>query len=230
MSQYDFYLKSLLLPIAPSQMKLTINNNNTTYVLIDEGEINILKKAKLTDIEFDCTIPQVRHPFAVYPGGFQKAKYFLNYFEKLKTSQKPFQFIVSRTMPSGKVLFSTNIKVSMESYSITDTTKEGFDLIVKIKLKQYRNYSTKTCKVEMKADNSASATTDTMRAPSSTDNAPDSKLPMTYKAVSGDCLWNLAKKYYGDGSKYTLIAKANNMSDPNILYVGDTLTIPEAPQ
>ena len=80
MSQYDFYLKSLLLPIAPSQLKLTINNNNTTYVLIDEGEINILKKAKLTDIEFDCTIPQVRHPFAVYPGGFQKARYFLNYF------------------------------------------------------------------------------------------------------------------------------------------------------
>ena len=52
MSQYDFYLKQCLLPIAPSQLKITINNNNSTYILIDEGQINILKKAKLTDIEF----------------------------------------------------------------------------------------------------------------------------------------------------------------------------------
>ena len=48
MSQYDFYLKQCLLPIAPQQLKITINNNNSTYILIDEGQINILKKAKLT--------------------------------------------------------------------------------------------------------------------------------------------------------------------------------------
>ena len=224
MSQYHFYLKKCLLPVAPSQLKLTINNNNSTYLLIDEGQINVLKKAKLTDIEFECMIPQVRYPFAVYSGGFQKASYFLNYFEKLKTSRKPFQFIVSRTLPSGKVLFSTNIKVSMESYSITDESKNGFDLMVKIKLKQYRSYSTKLCKIKVQ-QNTATATKQVERAPSSTDNAPG--LPMSYKAQSGDCLWNLAKKYYGDGSKYTLIAKANNMSDPNVLYVGDALTIPK---
>ena len=27
--------------------------------------------------------------------------------------------------------------------------------------------------------------------------------------VSGDCLWNIAKKYYGDGSQYTKIYEAN---------------------
>lgn len=68
MSQYHFYLKKCLLPVAPSQLKLTINNNNSTYILIDEGQINVLKKAKLTDIEFECMIPQVRYPFAVYSG------------------------------------------------------------------------------------------------------------------------------------------------------------------
>ena len=101
MSQYHFYLKKCLLPVAPSQLKLTINNNNSTYILIDEGQINVLKKAKLTDIEFECMIPQVRYPFAVYSGGFQKASYFLNYFEKLKTSRKPFTGNYSITNPKN---------------------------------------------------------------------------------------------------------------------------------
>ena len=229
MSQYDFYLKQCLLPIAPSQLKITINNNNSTYILIDEGQINILKKAKLTDIEFECEIPQVKYPFAIYNGGSQGAAYFLDYFEKLKTSQEPFQFIVSRTMPSGKVLFSTNMKVSMESYTITEKAQNGFDLTVKIKLKQYRDYSTKTCEVKVDtATKTATATTETERPPSTTGGAPDSGLPASYKIKSGDCLWNIAKKYYGDGSKYTLLASANGISNPNLIYAGNTLTIPAA--
>ncbi len=225
MSQYDFYLKSLLLPVAPSQLKISVNNNNSTYILIDEGQINILKKAKLTDIEFECLIPQVQYPFAVYTGGFQGASYFLDYFERLKTGQEPFQFIVSRTMPSGKVLFSTNIKVSMEDYKITEQAKDGFDLTVKIKLKQFRDYATKTYELKVEG-NAAVATVKEQRSASTVGNAPDSGLPTSYTIKKGDCLWNLAKKFYGDGSKYTLLAKANNISNPNLIYAGGKLTIP----
>ena len=32
--------------------------------------------------------------------------------------------------------------------------------------------------------------------------------PKTYTVVSGDCLWNIAKKFYGDGSQYTKLYKA----------------------
>ncbi len=90
----------------------------------------------------------MEYPFAVYPGGFKRASHFLGFFESLKTQKKPFQFIVSRTMPDGKVLFSTNIKVSMEDYGITEQAKDGFDLTVKIKLKQYREYATKTVTIK----------------------------------------------------------------------------------
>jgi len=227
MSQYDFYLGSLLLPVAPSQLKISINNNNSTYVLIDEGQINILKKAKLTDIEFECLLPQVLYPFAVYLGGFQGASYYLDQLEKLKTGQEPFQFIVSRTMPGGKVLFSTNIKVSMEDYKITEAAKEGFDVTVKIKLKQFRDFATKTCEVKTEeASSTATVTVEQERPPSTVGNAPDSGLPTSYTVKDGDCLWNLAKKFYGDGSKYTVIAKANNIGNSNMIYTGNVLTIP----
>ncbi len=140
---YDFYLKDCLLPIAPDKLQIKINNANDTLTLINEGEINILKTPELTDIEFECSIPQVKYPFASYKSGFKGASYFLSYFESLETNKKPFQFIVSRTMPNGKVLFSTNIKVSMEDYKITEQAKDGFDLTIKIKLKQYRDLEQK---------------------------------------------------------------------------------------
>ncbi len=148
MAGYFFYLDKCLLPIAPGKLQISIKNENRTIKLINEGQVNLLKMAGLTDIEFECTIPQVEYPFAVYPSGFRSAGYYLEYFEKLKTRQKPFQFIVTRMMPDGTPLFGTNIKVSMEDYRITEDAEDGFDLSVKVKLKQYRGYGTKSVSVK----------------------------------------------------------------------------------
>lgn len=156
---YDFYLGDCLLPIPPEKLQIKINNANKTLTLINEGEINFLRTAKLSDIEFECLIPQIQYPFAVYKSGFQNAAFFLNYFEKLKTEKEPFQFIVSRAMPSGKALFSTNITVSMESYTITEQVKDGFDLRVKIKLKQYREFETKSVNVKISVSQAQSTAT-----------------------------------------------------------------------
>ncbi|MCH5279535.1 MAG: LysM peptidoglycan-binding domain-containing protein [Christensenellaceae bacterium] len=53
--------------------------------------------------------------------------------------------------------------------------------------------------------------------------------PKTYTVVYGDTLWSIARRFLGKGSLYTLIAKVNNMPDPNILRVGQVLVIPEVP-
>lgn len=220
--RYDFYLDKCLLPIPPQKLQTKIKNSNKTVTLIDAGQINILKTAGLTDIEFECEIPQIKYPFAVYKSSFSSATFFLKYFERLKTQNKPFQFIVSRVMPSGRVLFSTNIKVSMEDYKITEQASNGFDLTVKISLKQYREYGTKTVKV--KTTSSPKATVQKSRTSNKKTDSVQS-----YTVVSGDCLWNIAKKFYGDGSKYTVIYNANKDivgSNPNLIYPGQKLTIP----
>ncbi len=56
-------------------------------------------------------------------------------------------------------------------------------------------------------------------APVAADNA-------TYVVAAGDCLWNIAYKYYGTGSAFGKIAAANGISAPYVIYVGQTLTIP----
>lgn len=226
-SGYDFYLKKCLLPISPSKLTITTNNANETITLINEGEINILKKAELTDIEFECSIPQVKYPFSIYKSGFQSADYFLDYFESLKTSKKPFQFIVCRRMPTGKRLFDTNIKVSMEDYKTTEDVKNGFDLAVKIKLKQWREYGTKMVNISFDSGQTKAS----VESQRETTTSPAPTMPQTYTVVKGDCLWNIAKHFYGNGSKYTDIYNANRDvigSNPNLIYPGQVLTIPVA--
>ena len=224
-SGYDFYLNKCLLPVAPPKLTVKINNANKTVTLINEGQINLLKKAELTDLEFESRIPQEPYPFAVYKSGFKGADYFLDYFETLKTNQKPFQFIVCRTKPTGKRLFDTNIRVSMEDYKITEDAKEGFDLMVDIKLKQWRDYGTKTVNISFDMSR-PKASVEPQRE---TGASPAPTEAQTYTVVKGDCLWNIAKKFYGNGSKYSVIYNANRSvigGNPNLIYPGQVLTIP----
>jgi nucleoid-associated protein YgaU len=48
----------------------------------------------------------------------------------------------------------------------------------------------------------------------------------TYTVVSGDNLWNIAVRAYGDGFKWTEIAKVNKLVNPNLIYAGNVLTLP----
>lgn len=218
---YRFYLGKILCPVAPSKLQLKIGNNNKTMTLINEGEVNVLKQAGLTDINFDLLLPNVQYSFATYKSGFKKADYFLGELEKLKTSKKPFQFIVTRLFPNGKMLFDTNMKVSLESYEIKEDTGEGLDVVVSIKLKQWRDYGTKICKVV--SQNNVS-----VQSKRPTETSPKPTTTQTYTVKSGDTLWAIAKYYYGDGSKYTAIYEANKskIDNPNLIRVGQVLTIP----
>lgn len=210
----------MLLPVTPSKLNVAISNQNSTVKLISDGEVNILKQAGLSSVDFDILLPNVQYPFAQYESGFVLAGSFLEKIAELKTSKQPFQFIVTREKPSGTGLFNTNMKVSLESYTIKEDANNGIDVVVAIKLKQYKEFSTKVCTIE-----NTTATVEQVRE-SSTSPAPASA--SSYTVVSGDCLWNIAKHFYGDGNKYTVIynANADKIANPNLIYVGQVLTIP----
>lgn len=48
----------------------------------------------------------------------------------------------------------------------------------------------------------------------------------TYTVVSGDTLWAIAERFYGDGSKYQVIADASGIDNPDLIHPGQVLTIP----
>ncbi|OBK84637.1 LysM peptidoglycan-binding domain-containing protein [Mycobacterium sp. 1165178.9] len=48
----------------------------------------------------------------------------------------------------------------------------------------------------------------------------------TYTVESGDTLWAIAERFYGDGNRYHAIADASGISNPDLIQPGQVLTIP----
>ena len=227
---YNFILGGVQFPVAPPSMNVTINGKNESVTLIDEGEINIIKKPGLSDIEFELLLPNQLYPFASYTNGFQPSEYYLNHIEKIMTEVdsnskriKPTSFIVNRLSRNNKILlFDTNFDVSVEGYTIEEDAENlGIDIKCTIKLKQYRAYGTKLLKVQSPAT-SSSATKVTVEKSRDTTNKVTKK---TYTVKSGDTLTTIAKKQLGNSNKYVEIAKKNNISNPNKIYVGQVLQL-----
>ncbi len=58
------------------------------------------------------------------------------------------------------------------------------------------------------------------------------KTLVTYTVVGGDSLSRIAKRHYGDASKWKLIFEANRdrIKNPDLIQIGWVLTIPDLPE
>lgn len=96
---------------------------------------------------------------------------------------------------------------------------------VKIKLKQWRDYGTKTMNITFDMEKPKAS----IEPQRETVNSPAPTTAQTYTVEKWDCLWSIAKKFYGNGSKYTAIYNANKSvieGNSNLVYPGQVLTIP----
>lgn len=207
------------MPQTPAKLSVKISGKNTTVTLLNEGEINFLKYPGLTEITLPLVFPMLT--------ASKRPDYYLTLLERAKTQRITTQFIMTRTTPAGQLLFDTNIKVSVEDYTIEENASNGLDVSVEVKLKQYRDYSTKTVVIKNSQDSkdNKSKKTASVETQRSSSNAPQTK---TYTVKKGDTLWGIAKKYYGNGAKYTQIYNANKdkIKNPNLIYPGQVFTIP----
>ncbi|OGH02476.1 MAG: hypothetical protein A2798_02370 [Candidatus Levybacteria bacterium RIFCSPHIGHO2_01_FULL_37_17] len=48
----------------------------------------------------------------------------------------------------------------------------------------------------------------------------------SYSVIEGDNLWSISIRAYGDGYKWPEVAKANNLQNPDRIYVGIVLKLP----
>ena len=218
---YACYLDGVEFP-TPAKLTVKVKNKNKTLVLLDEGEINFLRTPGLSEIVV---------PFEFSMLG-RSPDYYLGILERLKTEKKHTQFILVRRTPNGRALYDTNIQVSCEDYNIVEDAKKGLDVSVDVNLKQWRDYGTKTVTVQ-ESTPTAQPTQDQTPQPKTVavekerdaSTAPTAK---TYTVKKGDTLWAIAAKYYGAGAQYTKIYNANTdkISNRNLIYVGQVLTIP----
>ncbi len=208
---YEVWLGEIKLPVAPEKITIATGSLNETVTLVEGGEINLIKSPKLKVITFEALIPNVKYPFASYLyDEFKDADYYKDAVAKLKESKKVLAFVITRVMGS-KVFNYTGISATLEDYRLIESAEEGYDLKIAFTLKEYRSFG--------------AVFKDSGTSERQTENAPSAS---SYTVAGGDSLWLIAKKYYGDGSKWREIYEANKntIADPNKIRSGMVLNIP----
>ncbi|SJP55440.1 LysM domain/BON superfamily protein [Clostridioides difficile] len=100
------------------------------------------------------------------------------------------------------------MKVSLEEYNIVEDAENASDTKVAIKLKQYRDYSTKKLVPAPPKKTNETGRPSVKIEPKRVDsvNAPNTK---TYTVKSGDSLWSICQKQLGNGSLYKKVYELN---------------------
>ena len=99
----------------------------------------------LSTIEFKFVAPAFKYPYVT---DYKPQIFYYDLLEKLKVGQKPFIFSVIRQLPTGRYTYPSSFNVSMEDYSIVETTDEGFDVVFSVKLKQYKEFATQRIQIK----------------------------------------------------------------------------------
>lgn len=231
---YHFFIGTTQLPVPPAKMSVKINGKNKTINLINEGEASIIKTPGLKEVSFNIRLPNAKYPWANYDeslqesainyaiskigilnritGGsfnFRNAKYFLDALELIKESNTPVRFIVSRMTGSFQMLFFTNILVTIEDYSIEeDAAREGTDVVVPIRLKEYRPFATKTATMETDKDGNKKLVVNSTRA------AEDKAIPTAIKVTKDATIWEAVRQAAGGTLDWRAVATTNAIDNP----------------
>lgn len=200
-------------PVVPEKVNVSYGNNNDSIEVCGVGEISIIQDRKATAIQFSSFFP--KHYFSG-----------CNYKE-IPDPQAAVAIIngfIAKKKPP-RLTITGGIGVSMYcTIGNFETYEQGGDpgtIYYTISLKEYREINVRQITVNVVTKKAKIAVND-----SRTDNSSQGD---TYTVVKGDCLWNIAKRFYGSGSKYTIIYDANRDvvgGNPNLIYPGQVLTIP----
>lgn len=201
--------QELTLPVTPPSYQWRCMGRVESVRLDQLGEINLPAGRRMGEGTLeDVLLPAQIYPFCV-PGVSADPAGYLRTLEGWCRDGTRLRWIVSGT--------SVNLPVLLES--VTSEEKGGTnDLYVTLSLKEWRKPEAPA--VPAASGGAACASRDTQTGASSA---------KTYTVQKGDCLWNIAQKYYGSGGEYKRLAAANPfIKNPNLIYPGQVLTIPAA--
>ena len=205
----EFWIKQdnngeLQLPVKPTEFNVTVAHRNTVVNVIQLGDINLIGKTGLREVSLSSFFPAKDYNFSINSDR-KSPKACVNQLENWRNSGKPVRVIITDIL---------NMEATIESFAWGERDATG-DIYYTLALKEYKRV--KTQKATLTGE------TETTRET----KAPESNSGRTYTIQEGDCLWSIAKKFYGDGSQYIKIALANGgIKNPNLIHAGYVITIP----
>lgn len=217
---YSFVIDKIVLPLAPSSVTTSIKGRNEIIDLVSDGEVNILRSPALTEISFEILLPgRDDFPAAEYPEGYRSPDIYISILEKLKIQKKPCLFSIVRKFPDGSLVFgSTPMMVSLENYEVIEDAENGFDVIVSVDFKRYKEFGTKQKTIKKEENQTIGVYEEKTRKSTK-------EMQKNYAVKQGDTLWKICQLELGDGEKYREIAQKNNISNPNVIKPGQVIRL-----
>lgn len=223
---FDYNNETIRLPVNPEKFSIKIEQEHTSKEIIGLGAINLLGNVKLQEIEFEAEFPCQPLSYITTKNQFKGPYFYLNKFNTYMKDKKAIRFVLTRNYTEASDLENISMLVTIKSMDVDEEALEEGDLKIRFKLSEYRTYTSKTVNIVINKNNQSNKTT--TKKTTTTKRETKKTTSTTYVVKSGDCLWNIAKKYYGNGAQYTKIYNANKskIKNPNLIYPGQKLTIP----
>ncbi|WJQ07659.1 LysM peptidoglycan-binding domain-containing protein [Geobacillus stearothermophilus] len=201
--------ENLQLPVNPSSFEVSSPYGIEIVEVNNLGEATIPKNRGLQEFRFESFLPVKYDPAYCVHNRIIPPTDFINIIEKWRDAEKPVRFIVTTAN------INTLVLIPEFTYWPSPPGSPG-EVQFSISLKEYRMPVVKKW---------------TQSSPPSNKQRPpkQKEQPKTYVVRKGDSLWAIAKRVYGNGSKWKKIYEANKKAigkNPNLLYPGQKLVIP----
>ena len=209
--------KAIRLPVIPAEFERVIGADYETNNIIGLGDVAIFNSNGLAQLSLSSFFPNHEYSFNAY-SNVPKPYDMVSYFKEWKNKGTVVRIVLTGT-DINQEMYVTNF-----SYGEKDGTG---DVYYSMDLLEYRPITIPTI-----TENNSSNTQNTSRPTDNNNNKNNTNnTQKTHKVVKGDCLWDIAQKYYGKGSLYTKIKEANkskykSLAKNNIIYVNWELIIP----
>lgn len=203
--------EKIQLPVHPETFQVENGSHNSTIDVAGLGEIVILQSRPALQISFSSFFPATSFP-GIQVKSLTSPLSLIQKITDWKASDKPVHFIVTSC--------GVDMYAAIEEFTYYEVGGDPGTYQYSITLKEYREITVRKVKVDTKKKKATVQKTEPR-----VDNTVQ---PKTYTVKAGDCLWNIARKYYGNGSQYTKIYDANRdkIKNQNLIYPGQVLTIP----
>lgn len=203
--------KEIIIPVLPSKLKVTSAGDNDTDTVLGLGEVLILRQKRLRTVLWDSFCPAHSAPYA--PGVITPPLELIRAIQTARDALQPVRLLITGTD------LDINVRMGIESFDYEERSGELGDLYYSIKLSEWKDYSPRRIVLQEKKP--------TAKDPSRA--GQPNGMPKTYTVVKGDCLWYIAKRFYGKGGEWPKIYSANKAiigGNPNLIYPGQVFTIP----
>ncbi len=194
------------IPVNPKELSVTQGSGNKTINLLNVGEVAVAGNRGPIKMVVNTFLPAPNSPF--YKG--RNPEEIVVKMKQWKNGRQPLRIIVS----------GTDINTMFLVENMEEQYREGqLDIYISWSFTEYRVLNVP-----------ASATTafsGNVGGDELKERGGGVKIPKKVTVKTGDSLWGLAARYYGDGRMWKKIADANGIANPDRLETGMVLEMPK---